>query len=146
MSTQLPFSFFLWLRGPQSLTNMIMPSQFGLLEETCSRTSRNLRKQIILCTQTRFLIRFGSPNFPLRTSICFCCFRSSSCVSLWLFTSIYLDYRFLIFIFVYIRLLSVCLFICLFVCCVLFYVFVLSVFFLFHHVILCSIFTLAKEK
>ena len=36
------------------------------------------------------------------------------------------------------------LFVYLFVCCVLFYVFVLSVFFLFRHVILCSVFTLSK--
>ena len=93
---------------------MFTPSLFSSLEETRSRTSRNLRKQIILCTQTRLLIRFGSPNFPLRTSILFfCC--SSLCVTLWLFTSIYLDFRFLVFIFVHFASsVFVCLFVCLF--------------------------------
>ena len=107
-----PTTIFWWLHEPHSLTSMFTPSLFSSLEETHSRTNRNLRKQIILCTQTRLLIRFGSPNFPLRPSS-FCC--SSLCVTLWFFTSICLDFRFLVFIFVHFASsLFVCLFVCLF--------------------------------
>ena len=138
-----PTTIFWWLHEPHSLTSMFTPSLFSSLEETRSRTNRNLRKQIILCTQTRLQIRFGSPNFPLKTSS-FCC--SSLCVTLWLFTSIYLDFRFLVFIFVHFASsVFVCLFVCLFA---MFYFTCLFCFvlFVFHYVILYSIFTLSREK
>ena len=79
--------------------------------------------KIILCTQTRFLICFGSPNFPLRTSSFFLLFVfMCNSLAFHLHLSRFSVFGFHICSF---RLLSVCLFICLLVCCVLFYVFVL---------------------